>query len=119
MILTHPAPGGPLAGRTAPVVDVVIPVFNEEHDLEPCVRRLHAELRSTFPFSSRITIADNASTDRTLEIAERLAGEIDELEVVHLDRKGRGRALRQVWSASDAEVLAYMDVDLSTDLAGL
>ena len=124
MTITHPAPGGPLAAPTpaptpAPVVDVVIPVYNEEHDLEPCVRRLHAELSRAFPFSYRITLADNASTDGTLAIAHRLALELDEISVVHLDQKGRGRALRQVWSASDAEVLAYMDVDLSTDLAGL
>lgn len=48
-----------------PVLDVVVPVFNEENDLEPCVRRLHAHLAETFPYSFRITIADNASTDPT------------------------------------------------------
>jgi putative flippase GtrA len=120
MTLTQAALGGPLAETpAAPVVDVVIPVYNEEHDLETCVRRLHAELSRAFPFSYRITIADNASTDRTLQLAYALAIELPHVHVVHLEQKGRGRALRQVWSASDAEVLAYMDVDLSTDLAGL
>ncbi len=103
----------------APVLDVVVPVLDEEADLEPCVRRLHAYLRDAFPYSFRITVADNASTDSTLAVARRLAAELSGVEVVHLDEKGRGRALRQVWAASDADVLAYMDVDLSTDLAAL
>ncbi|WP_297539905.1 bifunctional glycosyltransferase family 2/GtrA family protein [Amycolatopsis sp.] len=102
-----------------PVLDVVIPVYNEETDLEPCVRRLLAHLVHHFPYGFRITIADNASTDSTLRVAERLAREFAEVVVAHLDEKGRGRALRQVWSTSDAAVLAYMDVDLSTDLAAL
>ncbi len=103
----------------SPVLDVVIPVYNEETDLEPCIRRLHGHLEEQFPYPFRITIADNASTDETLRVAERLGREFDEVEVRHLDEKGRGRALRAVWSTSDAPVLAYMDVDLSTDLAAL
>ncbi len=102
-----------------PVVDVVVPVFNEEDDLEPNVRRLYAYLEQAFPFAARITIADNASTDGTLAIARRLERELPRVRVARLEQKGRGRALRAVWEASDAAVLAYMDVDLSTDLAGL
>ncbi|WP_121192186.1 bifunctional glycosyltransferase family 2/GtrA family protein [Motilibacter peucedani] len=102
-----------------PVLDVVVPVYNEQDDLEPCVRRLVAYLRSSLPFTFRVTVADNASTDATLAVAARLAGEYAEVRAVHLPQKGRGRALRSVWSGSDAEVLAYMDVDLSTDLNGV
>jgi putative flippase GtrA len=102
-----------------PVLDVTIPVHNEEKDLEECVRRLHAHLGRTFEHGFRITVADNASTDATLRVAERLARELREVRAVHLDQKGRGNALRRVWLASDAPVLAYMDVDLSTDLAAL
>jgi putative flippase GtrA len=102
-----------------PVLDVVIPVYNEEADLEPCIRRLHAHLAEHVSYPYRITIADNASTDATLRVAERLAREFSEVAVHHLDEKGRGRALNAVWRASDAAVLAYMDVDLSTDLAAL
>ncbi|MEU1624151.1 bifunctional glycosyltransferase family 2/GtrA family protein [Streptomyces sp. NPDC020096] len=122
-------PGGPQERmpareplRPAPrdtVLDVVIPVYNEEADLEPCVRRLHAHLAATFPYGFRITIADNASTDRTAVVAEALEREIPQVSAVHLVQKGRGRALRAVWSESDAPVLAYMDVDLSTDLNAL
>ncbi|MEU4340153.1 bifunctional glycosyltransferase family 2/GtrA family protein [Nocardia sp. NPDC023852] len=103
----------------APVLDVVIPVYNEEADLGVCVRRLHAYLRDGFPFPARITVADNASTDDTLQVAQLLAEELDDVRVVHLDAKGRGRALRAVWERSDAQVVAYMDVDLSTDLNAL
>src|SRR5207247_3605881 len=67
----------------------------------------------------RITIADNASRDATWPIAQRLRRELDHVEAVRLEQKGRGRALRAVWSASDADVLAYMDVDLSTGLTAL
>jgi putative flippase GtrA len=102
-----------------PVLDVVVPVHNEQADLEPCVRRLRAHLAATFPYPFRITIADNASTDATLAIAQALAAELPEVAVRHLADKGRGRALRTAWSASPAPVLAYMDVDLSTDLAAL
>jgi putative flippase GtrA len=118
---TMPRPGTSPVAKVGPhpVLDVVIPVFNEETDLEPCIRRLHAYLGEQFPYPFRITIADNASTDTTLHVAERLAREFPEVAVNHLDEKGRGRALRAVWSASDAAVLAYMDVDLSTDLAAL
>ena len=101
-----------------PVVDVVVPVYNEERDLGPSVRRLHEFLR-TFPFPSVITIADNASRDGTLALAKSLSAELPGVRVVHLDQKGRGRALRKTWTESDAEVVAYMDVDLSTDLKAL
>ncbi|MFF9866632.1 glycosyltransferase [Streptomyces sp. NPDC013953] len=102
-----------------PVLDVVIPVHNEEKDLEPCVLRLHAHLARTFPYGFRITVADNASTDRTPAIAARMAAELPGVRSVRLERKGRGRALGTVWSRSEAPVLAYMDVDLSTDLNAL
>ncbi|MYR06996.1 glycosyltransferase [Gordonia sp. SID5947] len=103
----------------APVLDIVVPVYNEQADIAGSVRRLRDHLRTHVPYPSRITVADNASTDSTLAIAARLAGEIDGLRVVHLDQKGRGRALNAVWRASDAEIVAYCDVDLSTDLNAL
>jgi len=106
-------------GTAAAVLDVVIPVYNEETNLGPCVRRLHAHLSEHFPYPFQITIADNASVDDTLKVADGLAGELSGVEVLHLDAKGRGRALSAAWSASSAPVLAYMDVDLSTDLAAL
>ncbi len=100
-------------------VEIVIPVFNEERDLGPSVCRLHDYLAREFPFTALITIADNASTDNTWSVATALADELDDVTAVHLDQQGRGRALHHVWSASPARVVAYMDVDLSTDLAAL
>ncbi|WP_082119932.1 bifunctional glycosyltransferase family 2/GtrA family protein [Saccharothrix sp. ST-888] len=108
--------GGASVGTRTRLVEVVVPVYNEEHTVERCVRRLHAYLGETFPYPYRITIADNASVDGTWQVATALAEEIPQVEAVHLDLKGRGRALRQVWGASDADVVAYMDVDLSTGL---
>ena len=102
-----------------PLIDIVIPVYNEERDLGPSVRRLHDYLGSDFPFPTVITIADNASRDGTLAVAQSLANELTRVRVVHLDKKGRGRALRAAWLQSDARVVAYMDVDLSTDLNAL
>jgi glycosyltransferase involved in cell wall biosynthesis len=102
-----------------PKVEVVVPVYNEEAALEHSIRRLHDFLATSMPFAWRIVIGDNASTDRTWEIATRLQAELDGVGAFRLEQKGRGRALRAAWSASDADVLCYMDVDLSTDLRAL
>lgn len=99
-------------------LDVVIPVHNEVRELAASVRRVREHL-ARLPWTARVTIADNASTDGTTAIARQLAERYDDVELVHLDEKGRGRALKRVWAASDAEVLVYMDVDLSTDLNAL
>jgi putative flippase GtrA len=119
MTATVPLTSESSSRSVAPVLDVVVPVYNEEHDLGRCVRKLHAYLETRFPYPFRITIADNASTDGTWAIAQDLERSLPGVIARHLDEKGRGRALREAWSASDAEVLAYMDVDLSTDLAAL
>ncbi len=100
-------------------LDIVIPVYDGERMLAASVRRLHRFLSAGFPFSWRITIADNASTDRTPEVARGLADELHAVHWLPLKAKGRGRALRAAWSASSARVVCYMDVDLSTDLNGL
>jgi putative flippase GtrA len=111
----------PLGGRELPArcgtaVDIVIPVRNEERDLGRGVRRLHGFLRAEFPFTARITIADNGSGDGTWAQALALEAAFEGVRAVRLDRPGRGGALRSVWSASDAAIFAYMDVDLSTGL---
>ncbi|MEQ6900796.1 bifunctional glycosyltransferase family 2/GtrA family protein [Nocardioides sp. YIM 152588] len=109
---------GPDARSATTTVEVVIPVYNEERDLARSVERVREHLQ-TLPWTARVTIADNASTDGTAVIARRLAHAHDDVRVVHLAEKGRGRALKRVWSESDAAVLVYMDVDLSTDLNAL
>ncbi len=115
----HFPPTAPTTSTIAPVVDVVVPVYNEELALAPSIGRLHRYLSSAFPFSWRITIVDNASTDATAEIGTELAGLLEGVRFIHLDRKGRGLALRMAWTGNDAAVLAYTDVDLSTGLDAL
>jgi putative flippase GtrA len=100
-------------------VEIVIPVRNEERDLAPSVRRLQSYLVHHFPFAARITIADNGSDDGTWAHARELEEEFPEVWAIRLPQPGRGGALRSVWLASDADVCAYMDVDLSTDLNAL
>ena len=116
------APGpAPLPGAVPAMasVDIVVPVHNEQGALPGSIRRLHEVLTEQLPFSWRIVIADNASTDETPRVAAALAADLPGVEVLELPEKGRGRALRAAWTASDADVLAYMDVDLSTDLKAL
>ncbi|MDF9717794.1 dolichyl-phosphate beta-glucosyltransferase [Nocardioides sp. ChNu-99] len=103
---------------SAPVLEVVVPVHCEERALPRAVAEVTAHLR-TLPWTWRLTIADNASTDRTAEVAAGLAATHPGVRVLRLDRKGRGLALKAAWGASDADVLVYMDVDLSTDLRAL
>jgi putative flippase GtrA len=115
----EPAGSGTVPVSTATtVLDVVIPVYNEEAQLAASVERVLEHL-ATMPWSYRVTVADNASTDQTALIARRLSHAHPEVRVVHLAEKGRGRALKRVWSDSESDVLVYMDVDLSTDLAAL
>jgi putative flippase GtrA len=109
----------PTTRAHGPLVEIVVPVHNEQQVLEASVERLHEYLVSSFPFAFRITVADNASSDGTWLLARRLAERLPDVRAVHVAQKGRGRALRQVWGASDADVVAYMDVDLSTGLEAL
>ncbi len=101
-------------------LEVVVPVYNEERALALSIRKLHRYLSSWVPLLRwRILIADNASTDATPEIAASLASTLSHVGVLRIEQKGRGRALRAAWSRSTARVVAYMDVDLSTDLRAL
>jgi glycosyltransferase involved in cell wall biosynthesis len=100
-------------------VQIVVPVHNEQATLERSIRALDAFLATQLPFAWQIVIADNASTDATGSIARSLSRELHRVQSIRLPLKGRGRALRAAWSAGDADVLCYMDVDLSTDLRAL
>jgi len=101
-----------------PRVDVVVPVYNEEEALPQSIPELRAFLqRPGFPYDWRILIADNASIDRTPDVSHQLEREFPgEVQYIRIERKGRGFALKQVWGQSDADIMSYMDVDLSTGL---
>jgi glycosyltransferase involved in cell wall biosynthesis len=98
------------------LVDIVIPVYNEERILASTVRRLTEFLHRDLPYRWRIVIANNQSTDRTREVGESLSSADARVTVLTLPRKGRGLAVREAWLHSDADIVSYMDVDLSTDL---
>jgi len=111
-------PAAPPA-RSGACVEIVVPVYNEQGALPASIRRLHEHLTAQLPFAWRIVIANNASTDQTARVAAALAADLPGVELLDLPEKGRGRALRAAWTRSDADVLCYMDVDLSTDLDAL
>ncbi len=103
-----------------PQIDIVIPVYNEAHVLAGSVEKLRSFLHETkFPYTWRVVVADNASTDRTLDVAQELSRQHDDVAAIHVPQKGRGRALKKAWLESDAGAMCYMDVDLSTDLSSL
>ena len=105
--------------RRIPVdVEIVVPVYNEAPQLAERIIALRTFLDESFPFRALVTIVDNASTDDTYAVATALATPLPGVAAMHLTRKGRGYALRAAWSTSSAPVVAYMDVDLSTSLAG-
>ncbi|HXG36770.1 MAG TPA: dolichyl-phosphate beta-glucosyltransferase [Dehalococcoidia bacterium] len=100
-----------------PSVDVVVPVYNEETDLPKNIPILHRFLSSdAFPYQWRIIIADNASTDETPAVSQKLSQELSNVAYTRIPQKGRGRALKATWGQSQADIVSYMDVDLSTDL---
>ena len=100
----------------APLVEVVIPVLNEEVALPKCVMGLRQFLESHLPYPFRVLIADNGSTDQTPAVAAELSEQYPDVDWTRLEVRGRGRALRKAWLESDADILTYMDVDLSTNL---
>jgi glycosyltransferase involved in cell wall biosynthesis len=121
-VATAAAPGLPrsaFAPAVPAVVDLVVPTYNEARIIEASLAALDAHIAGEDGYRWRIVVVDNGSTDGTAAVAERVAGELGSITVVRLPRKGRGGALRAAWSSSDADVVAYMDADLSTDLAAL
>jgi glycosyltransferase involved in cell wall biosynthesis len=98
------------------LIDVIVPVHDEESTLRTNIDVLVDYLAHELPFRWRVTIADNASRDATPRIAAELAGAHPDIHLVRLERKGRGLALRTAWGSSPADVVSYMDVDLSTNL---
>jgi putative flippase GtrA len=105
--------------RVQPDVEIVVPVHNEAAGLERSILRLYAHLMSSARFTWQVTVVDNASTDGTSDVAYRLSRHLPGVRAFRLPAKGRGGALNAMWSRSGATVLAYMDVDLSTDLNAL
>ena len=105
---------------TQKTLDIIIPVLNEERALPQSIPALHGHLAANFgDFDWRIVIADNGSEDGTPEVSQQLSRDFPGVSPFRLEQRGRGLALRTAWLASEADIVAYMDVDLSTDLAAL
>lgn len=105
--------------RNRPVeylIEIAIPIYNEEKVLAESVHRLRQYLKANLPHSFVITIADNGSTDSSWDIATRLSEELPDVTALRVPLKGRGGAIRHAWAQSKAPIVAYMDVDLSIDL---
>ena len=106
----------PFRAIARPFIDIVVPVLNEEKIIRRSITTLDEYMAKHLPYRYQITIADNGSQDKTLEIAKNLAEKHRSVRVISLAERGRGRALKRVWQNSPADILAYMDVDLSTSL---
>ncbi len=109
----------PVERIPTPSVDVVIPVLNEAHVLEKSVESVREYLKCNINYKWRVVVVDNGSSDGTQRVARTLSERYDDVGFVHLSQRGRGRALRHAWLQSKADVVCYMDVDLSTDLCHL
>lgn len=105
--------------KQGPLVELVIPTLNEAHTLERSVEKIRHYLHHEFPYPARILVADNGSHDGTGELADRLSTKFEDVRCLKLNQRGRGRALREAWSNSDADIVAYTDVDISTELPAL
>ncbi len=92
---------------------LILPAYNEEKNLENAVRAAGKELEGA---DYEIIIAEDGSSDRTPEIAERLSKKFARVLWLHSDKKlGRGRALCNAFSQARGKFVAYMDVDLATN----
>lgn len=115
-LITSDSSPSPFRAIVNPFVDIVVPVLNEEKILQSSIEALDEYMMENLPYRYQITIADNGSQDNTLKITKNLAQNHQSVRVVRLAERGRGRALKQVWQSSQADILTYMDVDLSTSL---
>jgi glycosyltransferase involved in cell wall biosynthesis len=97
-------------------IDIVVPVYNEEKVLAHSICILWDFLNKTLACPWQIVVVDNGSVDGTLAVAKALSQQYPNVNCIHLDQKGRGRALKRAWLESSADVVSYMDVDLSTKL---
>lgn len=99
-----------------PLIEIVVPVLNEEKILAQSIVKIYKFMSKNLPYRFKITIADNGSSDKTPKIGQILSQKFENIEYFRLEKRGRGRALKTIWMNSKAEILSYMDVDLSTSL---
>ena len=101
---------------TRPFLSLVFPAHNEEGRL-PATLDQAAEFLKNQPYSSEIIVVENGSSDRTLDIARTAASKIPNLQVIHEDQRGKGRAVRRGLLAASGEYRIFLDVDLSMPIS--
>jgi len=102
-------------------VSVVLPAYNEEETIERTVRVTVETLASFLPDDAfEVVVAEDGCTDRTPEIAERLAAGDERVRHLHSDdRLGRGGALEFAFERAAGDTLVYFDTDMATDMRHL
>ena len=97
-------------------IEFIIPVLNEEKTIERSVSTLYSYLSKNLRNNWKITIVDTGSTDKTGEIVKQICKKVNKVDYLYVNKKGRGRGLRKTWMKTEFDYVAYMDVDLSTDI---
>jgi glycosyltransferase involved in cell wall biosynthesis len=94
---------------------LTVPAYNEENILEKNVNLILKYMGANFN-NFKIVIANNGSTDKTNDIAKKLAKDNNEILLITTKKRGKGLAIKNSWLKFDADIYAYMDADLSTSL---
>jgi glycosyltransferase involved in cell wall biosynthesis len=97
-------------------ISIIIPAYNEENTIADTVMKVKKYM-GTFNHEYEIIIAENNSTDSTFDKAHSLAKQYRNIKVSVTKGEGRGRALNKAIKESDADIIGYMDADLSTDIS--
>ncbi|MBD3359736.1 MAG: glycosyltransferase [Candidatus Buchananbacteria bacterium] len=95
---------------------LALPVYNEEKVLEKSVLKLYNYFKNNIKDDWQIVIVNNASIDKTKKVADSLAQKFLKVDSLNLEDKGRGNALKNVWQKYEADIYAYCDIDLATDI---
>jgi len=99
---------------------IVLPIYNEEKMIGSAIERVIDYMQKHLAsYQWQLVIADNASTDRTMEIVKDKADRYPQLKYFHLPQAGKGGAIKQAWLRYPARINIFMDADLSTNLRHL
>lgn len=98
-------------------LEILFPVLNEHLRLEKGITRCMEYMQKHVHIPYQLTIVDNGSDDDTPDIARRLEEKYEQVRYVRIEERGVGIAFKTGIQMSDADIIGYMDIDLSTDLS--
>ncbi|MFH1412596.1 MAG: glycosyltransferase [bacterium] len=102
------------------MIDICLPVYNEQNILQKNTLHIFEFCKKqNWPFDWQIVIIVNGSVDKSLQIAKELAGNYLQIIAVNYEASGKGNAIKEYGLISKADIMVYMDIDLSTDLKDL